>query len=218
VSELGSYDVVAFTSENGVVKFFDAVAAAGRDARAFGHCLVAAIGEGTARALLARGVIADVVPGSFRGEALAEAILGEADPSAAQAVRPRVLIPRALVAREVLPDTLRAGGCEVDVVPVYETRAAGAERRAELLSMLEDRQIDIVLLASSSTVDSLCDLLGPRAVELMAGVIVASIGEITTTTAGRRGLRVDVTAEKSTLRGLVDAVEVFCSAASRTIV
>src|SRR5262249_9592999 len=73
VRELATYDLVAFTSENGVARFFARVRAEGRDARAFGGAKVAAIGSGTAAALAALGIVADVIPGDFVGEALATA-------------------------------------------------------------------------------------------------------------------------------------------------
>jgi uroporphyrinogen III methyltransferase/synthase len=208
VRELDRYDVVAFTSENGVLYFFRELDAQRRDARAFGRARIAAIGTGTAAALLARGVRADIVPAEFRGEALADAIL--ADPEVAAAISrggARVLVPRALVAREVLAERLQERGATVDVVPVYETRPASAERRADLVARLEAHAVDVVMLTSSSTADSLCDLLGPRAAELLEGVVVASIGPITTATAERRGLTVAVTATVSTTGGLVAALE-----------
>jgi uroporphyrinogen III methyltransferase/synthase len=223
---LGAYDVVAFTSENGVSFFFRELDAQGRDARAFGRARVAAIGPGTAAALLARGVRADIVPAEFRGEALAAAILADpevrallaprssmglrpAEPGSAPnpAPRPRVLVPRALVAREVLADLLRDAGCDVDVVPVYETLPASPERRDDLVQRLEAGAIDAVMLTSSSTADSLADLLAPRAADLLRGVVVASIGPITTATAEKRGLTVAVTATESTTAGLVAAME-----------
>jgi uroporphyrinogen III methyltransferase/synthase len=215
VRGLGRYDLVVFTSENGVERLFAEVDRQGLDARAFGAARVSAIGPGTAAALAARGIRVDIVPAAFHGEGLARAIAE--DPviaarltrGAAEAGRGplRVLIPRALVAREVVPDRLREAGCEVDVVPVYETRAASAERREELIRALEERRIDVVLLTSSSTAESLCDLLGGRAAELLAPVLVASIGPITTASAERRGLRAGVTAEVSTVGGLLAAVE-----------
>lgn len=204
--EVDRYDVAVFTSENGVERFFRELDAAGRDARALGRARVAAIGPGTAAALRDRGVRADIVPATYRGEALAEAILEDVGGG-----RPglRVLIPRALVAREVLAERLREAGCEVDVVPVYETRAASEERRRELARLVEEGRVDVVLLTSSSTADSVCDALGPGAGDRLAekGVLVASIGPITTATAERRGLRVGVTAEVSTTLGLIEAVE-----------
>ena len=214
---LARRDVVAFTSENGVACFFAEMDRLGLDARAFGAARVAAIGAGTAAALAARGVRADIVPAEFRGEGLAQAILD--DPEVARRLRepgpPAVLIPRALVAREVLPERLRAAGCEVDVVPVYETRPASAARRDELIAALEAGRIDVVLLTSSSTADNLCDLLGPRAPALLARSLVASIGPITSASAEKRGLRVGVTAEVSTTVGLLDAIERHYAASQR---
>lgn len=207
--ELGRYDVVAFTSENGVSRLWRALDGEGLDARAFGAARVAAIGPGTAAALLGRGVRADIVPAEFLGEALAEAILN--DPAVAGRLggggRPRVLIPRAKVAREVLPERLRAAGCDVDVVPVYETRSASPASREELIRLLSDRAVDIVFLTASSTADSLADALGDRAADLLSGVLLASIGPITTKTASRRGLSVSVTSGVSTTAGLIEAVE-----------
>jgi uroporphyrinogen III methyltransferase/synthase len=63
------------------------------------------------------------------------------------------------------------------------------------------------MLTSSSTADSLCDLLGDGAGALLSRSVVASIGPITTETARRLGIRVDVTAETHTVAGLVAALE-----------
>ncbi|WP_437876688.1 uroporphyrinogen-III C-methyltransferase [Sorangium sp. So ce513] len=216
VRGLSRYDAVLFTSENGVTCFFREMDRLGLDARAFGSARVAAIGPGTAAALAARGVRADIVPGEFRGEELAQAVL--ADPVLAErlAARPapgvRVLLARALVAREVLPERLRAAGCEVDVVPVYETRPASAARREELIRALSAGEIDVVLLTSSSTVDSLCELLGEGAAARLDRVLLASIGPITTATAEKRGLKIGVTAEVSTTAGLLDALDRYFAA------
>jgi uroporphyrinogen III methyltransferase / synthase len=212
VRDLGRYDVVVFTSENGVLRFFDAIDSEAKDARAFGRATIAAIGPGTAAALAARGVRADIVPKEFVGEKLAEAILADEGVKAKIAAGgARVLVPRAKVARETMPEMLRAAGSEVDVVPVYETLKASSEQAATLVGMLEAREIDAVMLTSSSTADSVCDLLGARAAELLAPVVVASIGPITTATAEKRGLPVSVTATESTTPGLVAAMERFWS-------
>jgi uroporphyrinogen III methyltransferase/synthase len=204
VADLGSYDLVAFTSENAVEQTFAAIDRAGRDARALGAARVAAIGPGTAAALARFGVRADVAPErDLRGEALAQAIV---DAWAGHAP-PRVLVPRALVAREALVDALRAHGASVDVVAVYETRPASASRRAELVAMLEARRLDAILLTSGSTADHLVDLLGDGARALLDGVALASIGPVTTRAAEARGLDVALTAAESTIVSLVDALE-----------
>ena len=196
----GEYDWVAFTSANGVDRTWDALAAAGGDARAFGATRIAAIGPATARALERRGVRPDVVAREFRGEALADAMLST------RSERARVLLARAARARDVLPDSLREAGWEVDVVAVYETRPTSDEVVERLTRELAEGRIDVVTFTSSSTVDNLCDRLGPDAVRLLAGPRIASIGPITTVTALGRGLRVDVTARQYTVPGLVEAL------------
>src|SRR5690606_3392880 len=119
---------------------FQAMAGHGRDARALAGATVAAIGPGTARALREHGVIADVVPERFVAEALVEAL--------AEVPVRRALVARARVARDVLPDALRARGAEVEVVDLYATvaeRLSDAERAAAGAT-------DYVTFTSSSTV------------------------------------------------------------------
>ena len=199
----GAYGWVAFTSANGVERTWDALAAAGGDARAFGGARLAAIGPATARALEQKGLRADVVAREYRGEVLAEGIL---EAIRSQGAPPRVLVARAARARDVLPDTLRAEGCRVDVVPAYETHAPPAVVVERLDRELAAGRVDAVMFTSSSTVDNLCDVLGPSAAERLARSRLASIGPVTTATAEARGLRVDVTAREFTVPGLIDAL------------
>jgi uroporphyrinogen III methyltransferase / synthase len=206
---LGDYDLVVLTSENSVEKLFQAITAENLDARAFGRAKIAAVGSATMATLGRHGLRADIVPEEFHGESLAEVIL--AHPFITQkltsATPVRVAFPRARVAREVLPEKLRAAGCDVSLVIAYETKKAGPDKHAELVKLFEDKRVDVVLLSASSTADVLADALGPRLPELLEGVLVASIGEVTTKTAQQRGIDVRVTAKTSTMDGLVDAVE-----------
>jgi uroporphyrinogen III methyltransferase/synthase len=199
----GGYDWVLFTSANGVLRTWEALGA-GADARALSGARIAVVGPATARALEVHGLVADVVAREFRGEGLAEALLAE--PRAAGRP-PRALLARAAKARDVLPAALREAGWEVDVVAAYETHPPGPEVAADLARRLEARGIDAVVFTSGSTVDHLCDLLGERAPALLSGVRIASIGPVTSVTASRRGLRVDITAAESTVPGLVQALE-----------
>lgn len=206
---VGGYGWVVFTSQNGVARFFDALAETGRDARALGAARVAAIGPATARALAARGVRADLVPSRFVGESLAEELVGALGPA-----RPRVLLARALVARDVVPDALRAAGCEVDVVAAYETRPAAPSDVTALVQALEAGAIWAVTFTSPSTVESVCAALGPSAPALLSGAKVASIGPVTTERARALGLRVDVEATEHSQVGLVRALEEAAGAAA----
>lgn len=209
VRNLDGYDLVVLTSENSVEQLFHSIAEENLDARAFGRAKIAAVGTSTMATLARHGLRADIVPEQFHGDGLAEAILTH--PWFVQrrnsGAPVRVAFPRAKVAREVLPEKLHAAGCEVTLVVAYETKKAGPDKHAELLKVFEEKRIDVVLLSASSTADVLADVLGSRLTELLQGVLVASIGEITTSTAQKRGIGVGVTAKTSTMEGLVEAVE-----------
>jgi uroporphyrinogen III methyltransferase/synthase len=204
LAALGGYDWVLFTSENGVERTFGALTAAGRDARAFGSAKVGVIGPRTAEALARRGIRADLVAEEHVGEGLARDLLALGSPR-------RVLLSRALVARDELPRLLREAGAEVDVVPAYETQPVPP---AELAERIRNAAVDVVLLTSSSIVRSLVDALGSTARDQLAALTVASIGPVTTQTAEELGVRVDVAADVHTLDGLLDALEAHFRAAA----
>jgi len=200
VDDVYSYALVCVTSPNGVRLLFEALAAAGRDARALANATVAAIGPGTAAALRDHGVIADVVPERSVAEALVEAL---ADVEVEG--RP-VLLARAAEARDVLPDALRERDARLDVVALYETVA---ERPGEA-EIDAARDADYLTFSSSSTVRNFVAAVGdsiPRAAR------VVSIGPVTSAAAREAGLAVHVEAERHDIEGLVDAL--LADAASR---
>jgi uroporphyrinogen III methyltransferase / synthase len=199
----GAYGWAVFTSANGVEQTWKALLALGGDARAFGACKLAAIGPATGRALESHGLRADVVAKEFVGESLARDVLAAV---ATAAIPPRILLARAAKARDVVPEVLRAAGCRVDVVAAYETHPPPRETVETLAREIEQGRLDVATFTSSSTVENFCDLLGPRAVELLKRVRVATIGPVTTESARIRGVRVDVTAREYTVPGLVQAL------------
>ncbi len=203
IDRLGTYAWVVFTSANGVARAWRALEARGLDARAFAGAKLAAIGPGTAGALAEHGLRADVIATEHRGEGLAADMLRAMKPGEP------VLLLRAQVARDALPDALREAGHPVDVVAVYETRAPDAAAFAPVARALADGAIDAVTFTSASTVDHFVAMAGgpERAREVLARTRVASIGPITSEALGRHGLRVDVTAAVYTLDGLVSALE-----------
>ena len=183
---VASYDWVVFTSVNTVERFLPLL----RDARAFGAARVAVIGPGTADALAAHNVVADIVPDRF----VAEALLDAFPPGSG-----RVLLRRAAVARDVLPDGLRAAGWEVDVVEAYRTVAVrpSPERLAAAVAA------DAVTFTSPSTVRPFVDAVGgPGAVPLL----IVCIGAVTAEAARDMGIDVSVVASTSTVSGIVDSM------------
>ncbi len=217
IANLAAYDWVVFTSGNGVEKTREVLVRAGKDASVLAGRKLAAVGTKTAAALERHALRAQVVAREQKGEGLA------ADLLAAIKVPARVLLLRAEVARDVLPDALRAAGADVDVATVYRT-SAPPDLRPKLTALLGDRggdavdakdaadgkdaidargTVDAILFTSSSTVRNVVDALGPGAAALLSKVVVAVIGPITEQTAAEAGVRVDVRPSVYTTEALV---------------
>jgi uroporphyrinogen III methyltransferase/synthase len=198
VPDLAPYDLLCLSSPNGVHELFARLRASARDARSLAGVTVAAIGPGTARALLEHGVTADVVPQRFVAEGLVQAL-------AERPVR-RALVARAAQARDVLPDALRARGAEVDVLPLYET-VAEPLGEAELQQL---QHADYVTFTSSSTVRFLTQSADGR---ISPHTRIVSIGPVTSATLREHGLVPHIEAERHDIDGLVDAVLADAAAA-----
>jgi len=182
---LSDYDLLVLTSPNGVEALFRH----GRDARALAGPTIAVIGPGTAAALRARGVEADVVPSRAVGEGLAEALGGR--------TFRRALIAGAQEARDVVPDALRSAGTEVDVVALYRTVAEplSDEARARALGA------DWSTFASASAVRHFHAAAGT-----LDGPRLASIGPVTSAALRELGHEPDLEAPDHTPDGLVAAL------------
>jgi len=200
IENLSAYDWIVFTSVNGVIHFFEHLFASGKDVRALSHMQTAAIGPATAEQLLGFGLTSDIVPETYRAESVVTAFK-ELDLKAK-----KILLPRAREARPILPVELKKMGAEVDEIPAYETVTV-KENAAELVRVLEDKAVDLITFTSSSTVKNFKALLPSANFQaLMQGVIIASIGPITTETAEKLGFDVHISAESYTIPGLVDAI------------
>jgi uroporphyrinogen III methyltransferase/synthase len=197
----GAYDWLVLTSPNGARRLLAALRAAGRDARALGSTRLAAIGPGTADVLAAANLVADLVPPRFVAESLLASFPGTGDGDVATG---RVLLARAAVARDVLPEGLAERGWKVDVVEAYRTEPAPLDERAA--AALADAEI--VTFTSSSTVTNFLATAGGGAMP----PVVAAIGPVTAATARGHGLTVDVEAEVHSLDGLVDALCAWAAA------
>jgi uroporphyrinogen III methyltransferase/synthase len=202
-TRLDRYDWVLFTSGNAVEAFFSAIAAAGLDARAIGRARVCAIGVKTELALAAHGIQPDLIPADARAEGVIAALgpeLGD---------RARILLPRAEVAREVLPETLREAGAEVEVVTAYRTLPPDAAEVGRIGSLVDPGEADAVLFTSSSTVRNLYDLLGDDAAQRLNALALFSIGPVTSKTAADLGLEITATAEEQTIESLVATLRAY---------
>jgi uroporphyrinogen III methyltransferase/synthase len=198
-----------FTSVNGVRPFMKRLQQRGRDARALAGLRVGCIGPRTAEELARYGLRADLIPPLFQAEGLIDAL------TAAGIRGERMLIARAAVAREILPEQLRAAGADVRVITMYRTVRPAVEVE-RLKDLFRRRSLDVVTFASSSTVRNFCALFDSREEmqKLTAGIAVACIGPITAQTAAEEGLPPDVVARENTIPALVDAVVDYVRAQS----
>jgi uroporphyrinogen III methyltransferase / synthase len=209
----GAYDWLVVTSPNGARRVLAALRAAGRDARALGATRLAAIGPGTADVLAGANLLADLVPPRFVAESLLDSFPGTSD-AGADVATGRVLLARAAVARDLLPDGLAERGWKVDVVEAYRTEAAPLDEDAAAAVAAAE----VVTFTSSSTVTNFLAAVhgasGPPGDEPRVRIppVVAAIGPITAATARDHGLTVDVEAAVHTIDGLVDALCAWAAA------
>ncbi len=182
---VSGYDWLIFTSSNTVQRFFQFL----HDARDLAGVKVAAIGDGTAKEIAQFNIVADLVPPAFVAESLI-------------AVFPtgpgRVLLPRAMVARDVIPVELAKMGWQVDVVEAYRTEIPTLHEGLEE----EIANSDAITFTSSSTVSNFISRYGSRCLPSR----VVSIGPVTTRTLEEFGLRGASTAKVHNLGGLLDVL------------
>ena len=193
LGRLRDYQWLVLTSVNGVEAVFNRL-----NGRGIGAAKVAAIGPATASALTERGVTVDFMPETYTSEGIAQGF------SRFPMAGARVLLTRADIAPETLPQALTSLGAEVEQVTAYRTllpTGVGDEARR----LLSSGTMDVATFTSSSTVRNLVALLDGDT-SLLKGMTIASIGPVTSQTAVELGLNVDVEAGEHTVAGLVQSL------------
>ena len=183
IEQIKNFDWIIFTSVNGVKFFVKHLKEIGRDIRALAGLKICCIGPKTAEAVENLGLIVDVVPKEYRAESIIDEL------SAEGLEGKKILIPRAKVAREVLPEKMTEQGAEVTIAETYVT-IRPEEAKAEVRRLFEEEKIDVVTFTSSSTVKNFVEMWDSSedAKALLNGVTIASIGPITSETARSYGL------------------------------
>jgi len=198
LDRIGEFHWLVFTSQNAIDPFFARLAARGMGLPELRHLRLAAIGTQTAEALSRRGRAPDLVPSQHVAEALAAAL-------APEVVGAGILLPRALVAREVLPERLLAAGArEVCAVAVYQAVPATPDTEPVRRALAEG-QLAAVTFASAGTVRAVLGLLGPGSAAWLARCKVVCIGPVTAAACTEAGIS-PILASRSTTEGLVAAL------------
>jgi uroporphyrinogen-III synthase len=199
---LDHYDWLILTSVNGVTAFWERLRKLRVNRNTLKHLKIAAIGPSTKKAIVQRGFRVHIVPGEYVAEAVVEALRDKINGK-------RVLLARAKVARDVIPQELTKAGAVVDVVEAYET-VVPKNSRKRLLTLIADpkRRPDVITFTSSSTVKNFVALLGRhrRWKGQLKGINFASIGPVTSSTLREMNLDVHAEANKYTIPGLVQAI------------
>ena len=192
----GKYDVLVFTSANGVRAFFERLRS---DARSLAGTRIAAVGDTTADELRRNGIVADLVPEKFQSIALLPLLAKDQ-----HGVRTAVI--RAAEGSDDLIDELRRRGGDVDLGIAYRTVAVDADL-AELRELIASDGIDIVTFTSGSTVSNFFDMLTPdERGRVFDRATIASIGPVTTEAIKRYGRPPDVEASTASVQSLHDAL------------
>lgn len=194
LARLDHYDWLFFTSVNAVEIFFRRLQASAVLPK------ICCIGPATAKRVRDFEAEVALLPRLYQ----AEGILEEFSALHSHGIEGlRILLPRALVAREILPRALEERGALVDLIPVYETVVPNQSRVA-LDRILDESLPDLVTFTSSSTVRNFIELAGER--HNLDRLRCAVIGPITAEVAREAGLPIVCTAEKSTVPDLVAAI------------
>lgn len=197
---LDTYDWLILTSVNGVEAMWARFGRLRVGKKSLSGLCVAAIGPATKRAIEQRGLKVEVVPKEYVAESVVRSLKGKVKGK-------RVLLVRAKVARDVIPRELRRAGAYVDVVEAYETVVPQSSRlRLQAALSNPKRCPHVVTFTSSSTVRNFVELVRARKRGTLDGVLMASIGPVTSATLRECKLSVDISAKEFTIPGLVAAV------------
>jgi uroporphyrinogen III methyltransferase/synthase len=206
IARIQEYDWIVFTSANGAQFFLRRLCErSSNGVEALAAHVVCAIGPGTARAVESAGAPAQVTASDSKAEGALTAIIDHL--GGEQNLRGlRFLIPRARVAREILPEGLRRLGAHVDAVETYQTVKPDLQPEA-VIRLFKENSIDAITFTSSSTVSNLAELAGLTDLsDLLATTLVACIGPVTAETAASHGLKRVIQPELYNTDALVEAI------------
>lgn len=159
---------------------------------------VAAVGSKTEASLRSRGVAVEFVPEKYVGEAILPG-LGDLN-------NKWILLPRAKIANEVLPQEILAAGGIVHEISIYQTLPTQPDK--EGFSALRTG-VNVVTFTSPSTVHNFIQLMRESDLDpfqLPGNPIFACIGPVTKEAAEKEGFTIEVMPEKYTVEGLVESL------------
>lgn len=195
---LDRYDWLILTSANAVRALAERASRAGIPFAQAAPPQVAAVGQATATEAEKSGLEVALVPESYVAESLVLAL-------ASRIAGRKVLLARAAVARDVIPDALRKAGATVDVVDAYRNAMPAAAPEQLRRALAEG--IDAATFTSSSSATHLAEAAKQAGIAFpFADVPAVSIGPITSQTLRELGWPPAAEANPYDIPGLIAAV------------
>ena len=219
IDKIESYNWLILTSANGVKFLFRRLFEKEKDIRDLKGIKICAVGTKTAEAINKLGIKVDLVPEEFNAEGLISAIVQKCKsakerndktselPSfrASELKGLKFLLPRAEVAREVLPEMIKELGGEIDVVTAY--RAVKPETHGKRLKrFLKEGKITIATFTSAATFNNFIEIAGEDAEDLLKDVAITVIGPVTAKAIEKAGLKVSIMPKEATIEAMVNEI------------
>ncbi len=199
INAIESYHWIIFTSANGVRFFFSRLQERGRDVRDLKGLGICTIGPATARAVEDRGLRVDIVPAEYISEGIVAAFEDR------NLKGTNILLPRAGVARDVVPEGLKKMGAAVDVVTVYRT-VPSEYKKSDLQPLIDEGKVDVITFTSPSTVINFKLIMG-KDMRLTEKIKIACLGPVTAAAAKKHGFSVDILQARYTIPGMVEEMK-----------
>ena len=196
IKNIDHYDWLVLTSVNGVKIFFEHLYKYGKDSRCLHNLKVAAIGPATSKELKGWGICADFIPEKYQAEDIVAGFLDMGIKNK------RVLLPRAKVARDYLPNALSSEGVEVNVVPIYETCMDESANLQNIKELLKNNSIDTITFTSSSTVKNFFNRISEDELFKKTKPHFACIGPITEDELSKHGYKAEIMPKQYTIEHL----------------
>lgn len=183
------YDVLVFTSSEGVDAYMESLLEKGADARILAGKRVACIGSATANALKKFGLIADFVPSIFSGEVLGKEMIS----TGFLKEKDNVILLRAEEGSKDIPRVLGSAGIKYLDYPVYKT---------EFIKHEEIKDIDSYEMICFTSRSCVRGFLQSQKIENFAGRKALCIGEQTAEEAEKVGFEI-IKSDEATIASMV---------------
>jgi uroporphyrinogen III methyltransferase/synthase len=211
IDRIGTYHWMIFTSANAVRYFFERFFERDRDIRDLKGLRICSIGRKTASAVRRYGLKIDLIPEKFNAEGLVESFTKTEShgtfPSKSSVIGNQTLkgirfvLPRAEVAREVLPEKILELGGEIDIVTAYRTIKPEVHGK-RLRRFLKEGKISVATFTSAATFNNFISIIDEDVHDLLKGVSIAVIGPVTAKAVEKAGFSVDIMPEEATVNAL----------------